>query len=226
MRKPLLFLFVAAASCLPRTQGELHNGGFTYFCAGDDDLGCRDDWSDASDLPPAIVVGAHFDLDFSPPVLRTGTPTVTRIEPAAPGILVSEPSLDPDTTGFRFEAPGTVAVLAKSGDEVVDFVHVTGAPLHHVSIVDSLGDVSTSLSISTSSFGETIKALPRDEQSRTLAGAMKYSWASSDESVVSLSEGFEPNEIDLIPNGPGKATITVTVLDRATSIEVTVGGAP
>lgn len=226
MKRTLLFLFIAAASCLPRTSGELHNGGFTYFCASDDDLACPDDWSDASDIPPAIAVGAHFDLDFSPPVLSSGTPTVTRIQPAAPDILVAEASLDPDTTGFRFEAPGTVAVLAKSGNEVVDFVHVTGARIDHVSIIDRLGNESQALSISTSSFGETLKALPRDDHQHTLAGALKYAWASSDESVVSLSEGFQTNEIDLIPNGPGKATITVTVLDQKTTLEVTVGGAP
>jgi hypothetical protein len=226
MRKPLLLLFIAAASCLPRTTGELNNGGFTYFCASDDDLACRDDRSGASDIPPAIAVGAHFDLDFSPPLLSTGTPAVTRIQPASPDILVAESSLDPDTTGFRFKAPGTVAVLAKSGAEVVDFVHVTGANIDHVSIVDGLGNEAMAVSIASASFGETLKALPRDAESHTLAGALAYSWSSSDESVVSVSEGFRSNEVDLIPNGPGKATITVKVLDRQASIEVTVGGAP
>jgi hypothetical protein len=226
MRRTLLLLFIAAASCLPRTSGELHNGGFTYFCASDDDLACHDDFFDASTIPPAIAVGARFDLKFSPPVLSSGTPTVTRIQPASPDILSVAAGVDPDTTSFRFTKPGTVAVLAKSGADVVDFVHVTGAEIDHVTILDRLGNESAALSISASSFGERLQALPRDEESRTLAGALKYAWTSSDESVVSLSEGFEPNEIDLTPGSPGKAIITVTVLDRQATIEVTVGGAP
>lgn len=226
MKRLLLFLAVALAGCLPRTQGELQNGGFTYFCAGEDDLACRNDLFDASGVPPAIAVGTHFDLQFSPPILHTDTiTTVTSIEPAAPGILAEEPSHGVDTTGFRFIAPGTVAVLAKSADgDVVDFVHVTGAAIDHIALVNRQGNEPEAITLTGS--GYTLEAIPRDDHFRTLAGALSYTWASSDEQVVTTSPSFESNEVALVAVGPGTATITVTVMGKQASIAVTVGGAP
>src|SRR5262249_24546272 len=51
MKRTLRFFsaaLVLATSCLPKTSGELQYGGFTYFCASNDDLACRDDLFDAS----------------------------------------------------------------------------------------------------------------------------------------------------------------------------------
>src|SRR5262249_4555481 len=64
----VLALAGLAAGCLPRSSGELMSGGFTYFCNGDDDLACEDQLFDADQVPPAIAVGAHFELAYEPDV--------------------------------------------------------------------------------------------------------------------------------------------------------------
>lgn len=220
---PALVLF--GAGCLPETPGELGNGSFTYFCASDDDLACQNDLFGASGVPDAIAVGAHFDLRFDP----DGAASTATLTPASRSILSTELGLGTDTTGFRFTAPGTVAILAKDGAQVIDFVHVTGAALDRITVTDRAGNQVNGISLSSSSFGETLTASPRDDLGQILAGAMQYAWASSDEDVVSVSQGFDPNEISLIPGSSGKATITVTVQGVQTSIPVTVGtvgGAP
>lgn len=228
MTRTTLFLPILAAAvagCLPVTPGDMHNGGFTYFCASDNDLACQYDLYGASDLPPAVAVGAHFDLQFTPELFSSADqPTVTNLVSVAPSILSGDASGSPDSTGFRFIAPGIAAVLARGDGRVVDFVHVTGARLDHVDIIDSLGDTASTLQLW--SYGETLKALPRDHAKGTLAGALKYTWTSSDESIVSLSPGYLPNEVDLTPGEPGEATVTVTAQDAQAQIAVTVGGDP
>ena len=214
----------AAAGCVPTTPGDLQNGGFTYLCPSESDLACQDQLWDASDVPPAIAVGAHFDLEFAPP-LRLGdndVPPVTSLVPAS-SMLAVEPSTKPDSTGFRFLAPGTVAVLAEGSGVVVDFLHVTGEALDHVAVLDDTGDETHAITVH--GYGATLQALPRSSTGETLAGALDYTWTSSDESVVTVSQQFEPNRADLTPGAPGTATVTVTAGGATTSVQVTVGGA-
>lgn len=232
MTRTTLLLGLAAVSlagCLPTTPGELSNGGFTYFCASDDDLACQNDLFGASDVPPAIAVGAHFDLQFTPPIISDKDPSVTRLVPASPLMLGVEAGLGTDTTGFRFAKEGTVAVLAEHGNEVVDFVHLTGARVESIALVDGLGDQVGEVSISVTDASERISALPRDDAGHTLAGALKYAWQSSDESVLSLSTAFggSPNQVTLVPHQAGAVTVSVSVQDQTVSLPVTVaGGAP
>lgn len=215
-------LAAAATGCLPQTPGELDNGSFTYFCAGDDDLACTNDLFNASGVPEAIAVGAHFDLQFDP----DGASSDAVLTPASRGILSTDLSLDSDTTGFRFTSPGTVAILAKRGNQVIDFVHVTGALLDRVTLSDETGDLVTQMSISKSTYNARIAASPRDDLGNILAGTLHYTWTSSDTDVVSVDEGFAANEVSLYPRATGKATITVDVEGMKSSVEVSVGGAP
>lgn len=229
MKRMLVFLAGAllSAGCLPRTPGELSNGGFTYFCAGDDDLACRHDLFDASEIPVAIAVGAHFDIEFNPPFIDgEDNPTVSRIISAAPSVLAQELAQDFDADGFRFEKAGTVAVLAMAGNQVVDLIHLTGEPVDQVSLVDRLGDTPAHLTISLSGYGDTLEALPREESGVILAGALTYTWQSSDEGVVRVEPGAHPNEVELAPEGPGEATITVSVQGKLAGVSVTVEGKP
>jgi hypothetical protein len=221
----MLALAGAIPGCLPKTGGEIGNGGFTYYCASDADLTCTYDLLGASTVPPAIAVGAHFELEFTEDFWSDGSqPTVTSVVPAAPSMLSVEPGSTPDATGFRFKEPGTVAVLARGGGEVIDFIHVTGAALADVEIVDSLGDSANAVTVN--GYSQKVRALPRDEMANTLAGALSYAWTSSDESIVSVAAGSTPNEASLEPVGNGQATVTVQVQGKQRSIVVTVGGQP
>lgn len=220
-RRLPLFLFAALlGGCLPKTPGELDNGGFTYFCASDKDLACTHDLFGASGVPEAIAINAHFDLRFDP----DGSNNTATLVPAARNVLTTELGLGTNTTGFRFTSPGTVAVLAKRGSEVLDFIHVTGAPLDRITLSDDFGEPIQKLTITGSSFGENVTASPRDELGNILAGALDYTWTSSDESVVSINRRSDPNEASLVPEGNGKAVVTVTVQNQTASIDVTVGG--
>lgn len=229
MKRLLVFLAGAllGTGCLPRTSGELSNGGFTYFCAGEDDLACRHDLFDASEIPSAIAVGAHFDLEFNTPVVDfEDTPEATQIISAAPKLLVEELSQDFDAEGFRFKEPGTVAVLALAGSQVVDFVHLTGTDVHQVTLADRHGDMPAHLTLSTWSYGETLEAFPREESGVILAGALTYVWQSSDDDVVRVERGTFSNQVDLVAVGPGEAIVTVSVQGKLAGVSVTVEGTP
>jgi hypothetical protein len=221
MKQPLVVLAVtlATAGCLPTTPGELNNGGFTYFCASPADLACQNLILGATDVPPAIAVGAHFDLQFS-----GSRAQLTDLVPVASSILKKEASNDVGATGFRFAAPGISAVLARDSGKIVDFLHVTGAPIDALAVVDELGDDVAAYTLGTSN--DQLQAIPRDDLGHTLAGALGYTWVSSSEEVLTLTPGLLPNAIHLTAGKPGQATVTVTAGDQSTSVVVTVGGTP
>src|SRR5690242_1094847 len=73
------------SGCLPGSQGELGNGDFTYLCSGDADLTCADDLFGADLVPPAIAIGAPFEMEYNPDISLFGSssPSAVRLDPAS-----------------------------------------------------------------------------------------------------------------------------------------------
>ncbi len=235
MKRRILGLSLVAAAALAGcgpfgSPGSLQTGDFGYVCsnsASTIDVACGGGISFPSDVPSPIAIGAHFDIQYSP-VLFSSNPVVSSLAPAAPSMLTTEDSLEAGATGFRFTSPGTVAILGRASDgTVVDFVHVSGAALDHVSVQDSLGEEVTSITLPSTS-GSSLRAFPQGSENQHLAGGLAYTWTTSDSTVVTVgaAQGFgaASNEVTLVPVGPGKATVTVQILDKQVSIDVTNNG--
>jgi hypothetical protein len=232
----LAALASAAAGCLPSTPGDLSSGQFTYFCADDTDMACRNDVFSASTVPSDIAVGASFELSFdhAPRLFGKDPPPIRGLEPASAAMLVPHVAKNGDAFGFSFAAPGAAAVLARSSDlSIDDFIHLRGVALDHVEVQDDLGlSVGTSLSIT--GLPVTVTAMPKGALEQPLAGALAYTWTSSDESVLTIQDQLsftgEPrsNVVSLHPQKDGTAQVTVAVQDKKQTFDVVVslGGAP
>jgi hypothetical protein len=226
-RRTLGFLLVAAAAlagCGPLgSPGSLSKGAFAYVCTSNSgmvDAGCTSSFLTSSDVPASIAVGTHFDLQYGA-VFDSDAPIVTSLAPVSPSLLAGEPSLDAGATGFRFTSPGTVAILAHAADgSVVDFLHVTGVAIDHVSLQDPVGQGVTPFQVPAG--GATLRAVPQGSIGQQLAGQMAYTWSSSDPTVATVQGGG--NGVTILPAGPGKATISVQVLGKQASVDVTVVG--
>lgn len=242
-RRILGFPLIAAAlaGCGPfGSTGSLQTGAFGYVCssaATTTDLGCGSSFFVPSDVPGAIAVGAHFDLEYSHDISifsDDSSPIVASLAPAAPSLLGAEAPVSAGATGFKFSAPGTVAVLARTADgSVVDFLHVKGVAFDHVALQDSLGqEVPATLSVPSS--GTDLQAVPMGPSDQALAGGLAYTWTSSDEAVVRVvaGTGFGSSSgvdsVHLDPVGSGTATVSVQILDQQASVDVSVaaGGSP
>jgi hypothetical protein len=226
------------AGCTPLgSPGALGDGAFAYACSGAHaDTSCTQSIFQITDndVPALIAVGAHFDVQYGATLFADDSPA-TNLTPAAPALLATEPSPLDGATGFRFAAPGTVAILANAADgSVINFLHFAGGTFDHVSLKDFAGNEATTVSLPSDI--PSLVALPQSAAGQTLAGGMDYAWTTSDPSVVTVSPvtfelggGSAPsNNVDLVAGQPGTATVTVTVLGKQASVAVTVtsGGTP
>jgi hypothetical protein len=224
---------IGLAGCVPLgSPGSLQSGAFAYVCApGVTDLGCSPTLIDESDVPGAIAVGTHFDIQYN--VAFASDVVIDALKPAAPSLLATEPASQAGAFGFRFSSAGTVAVLATTFDgQVADFLHVTAAPLDHLAITDFSGSPVTSVAVPSG--GATISAEPFSASQSPLAGGMVYTWATSDATVVTVQpaedldgESAGGNQVTLVPGQAGTATVTASALGKQATVAVTVsGGAP
>ncbi len=226
----------ALAGCVPLgSQGSLQNGDFAYVCSSEatdvTDVGCTPSFTDESDVPGVIAVGAHFDLQYNV-ALGSGGPLIEGLLPAAPSLLSTQPPLTAGAFGFAFTSPGVVAVLATTSGGVVDFLHVTGVALDQLAITDGNNNAVTTITLSGASAAAetTISATPVSATKQTLFGGMTFAWMTSDPTVVTTEPvdelfGSSPgNEVTLVPVGVGTATVTVSALGAQGTVSVTVSG--
>lgn len=237
MNRILVCSFAAGlAGCVPLgSQGSLQNGSFAYVCnsqeAAATDEGCSPSLTDEEDVPAAIAVGAHFDLQYNVSS-SSDSGVIQGLVSAAPTLLSPQPSTTAGAFGFSFSSPGVVAVLATTSGGVADFVHLTGAKLDHLALTDEGNGAVTSITLSgdTSAAETTITATPVSATEQSLAGAMTYTWTTSDPTVVGvepIDELFGPNpsnQMTLVPAGTGTATVTVSVPGAQATLDVTVNG--
>lgn len=230
--------YCAFGACVLGTPGELDQGGFRYDCAGPADPRCdyEFDFPDANEcniylgsgpfracdflndsscgtfcdpgpslekhtIPGPIAVGARFTLSFNS--IRY---------PFASLFSASTELLDqPDA--FLARAPGTVAVLARTDDYVVDFVYIE---LQEPSRL-RFDFVRTDRSGTADATGLTlgldqvawIRAMPMGEYGR-LYGSLPCAW-SEDASALSIVTDSTDNLIGVAGDATGFGELHLTL---------------
>ncbi len=235
---------LATSGCQDETgglRGELNAGTFFYRCAERSDAQCDADAvvaqaDDTTAAFPAIAVGAVFGLRFDD---RDGTVGATGFEPATPKFLAV--SADALTAML----PGIVGVVFVDNGRAVDFVHLNLVAPASVSIsqastievsVDDIAagndivadgsdvaiDLTSPVSVSSRTF---LRAVPRSEDGRILAGGLTTEWTTSDPTIIEITSDPSDNVIAIETRGTGTATLTVTQGDitAAVTIDAEVG---
>lgn len=213
---PLLFAVCATSlvvSCDDgdsTLSGELGRGRFEYICVSDTDSFCRN-FQQVEVFPQVFAVGGRFWTRFSP---EDGE-DIPAIESAAPTVLALEASV------MTFNRPGTAAVLAVRGNELVDYAHLDAAAIESIRFrregSDSIGAV-----ILAGAEEARIDATPLDARGRALGGALDYQWRIIDTSIAEIMTLETVEQITLRGLTPGQTTLEITVGGFTSSILLTV----
>ncbi len=236
-------LLLAVAACsgtggvTPGTIGELGEGIFNYSCVDDGDAVCNEtnsvdtqkvetDLGINGELPTAVAVGARFDIQYFGHVTADdGQVLLLDVVPAR--------SEDVHTMGgFIITSPGRFAFLARSPKGIVaDFTHLEAIV---PSDLDLWKDELQVNSFELMEGGEAnLAVVPNDDTGIALAGALPYTWESSDEQVIVVgpagttgtpSGGIELNddEVRIVALGAGEAQLTVARDDLSKQVTITV----
>jgi hypothetical protein len=218
--------FVALSSCgsADDVTGNLGNGSFSYVCVSTDDPACASNATGSSQVgespasfPALLAEGAHFKMTYDPKSSDGGNPT---LKPVAPE-YISALSADGSLTALKAGKDAVVARSTVSG-LVYDYTYVTISPISSLGVTTLDGSpLPTSLKISTGGTTTLVASAlgPRDEK---LAGAVDYTWTSSDDAIVHLEEGNPTAHVDFDGMKAGTATLTVTQGTMTVTIPITV----
>ena len=210
---------LAVIGCVPSTPGELGAGQFTYECVeGAYDAVCADSFSDQSNVPTKVAVGAPFEVLFwSSGSTEPGRSVVIS---ASPAILADEGDQ------YMFASPGFAAILAREpSGTVVDFLHVRGVPLDHLTLY---AEKKKAPSIIDMKVGQSLffTVEPKDASDAVLAGGIELTWSVSADIAVVQPNDFSLNGATLVANAPGTFQLNVTGAGKAATVQINVGDQP
>jgi hypothetical protein len=242
-RWALTLLSLATAACSgsggvnPGTVGELGEGVFNYQCVDDGDAVCNETASVDSqavetdlgvngELPTAVAVGARFDVHYFGQITTDdGEILLLDVVPARSEDVHNK-------GGFIITSPGLFAFLARSPKGVVaDFTHLEAM------VPTDLDIWKDEVRVSSFELMEGAEAnlavVANDDAGIALAGALPYTWESSDEDLVVVgpagttgtpSGGIEINddEVRIIALAAGEAQLTVSRDDLSKQVTITV----
>lgn len=195
---------LALASCGPfdSSTGELNNGRFSYLCVDSSDSTC-DGLPDNAAIPDRIAVGGTFGLEYAGD--SKGSSPV-QVQPA------SDTMISGASGSFKFRIPGVAAVLARNTSGVVaDFVHLRGVSIHHLDVAGPSSTGAVTTVEMTTDADVTLEVAPKDSSGAKLAGALAYTWSSSNFNVVSLSAAGPTTRVVLTGFSAGTATVEVSL---------------
>lgn len=210
---------LAVIGCVPSTEGELGAGQFTYECKEETyDAACADSLSNQSNMPAKVAVGAPFEVVF-----WSGDST----EPGQSAVIsASQSILARQGQSFVFAKPGFGAILAREpSGTVVDFLHVKGAPVDHLTLFEAGKLVPDTLEMA---LNDTLVLYvePMDATESVLAGAIDLVWSVNGAAVKLEADPYDKNVTTLVANDPGSVQVSVTGAGVAATVQVNVGGAP
>jgi hypothetical protein len=213
----LIGIGVAMVGCTG-TRGELEQGAFTYACVGVSDPVCDDvSLFDAHEIPKAFAVGSKFKLDYNADVGTVGT-----VEAASADLLSGS-----DAGSFTALKPGTVALLARKGINIVDLIHVRLFDPARVEVDAVAPDnqaISADIVALTLKEGTVtyLRSMSLGEGEEALAGALSCMWTAGDETVVSFDNVIADNRIQLRAVKVGVTTVQVQLGPKSAKIDITV----
>jgi hypothetical protein len=224
----------------PGTLGELGEGTFRYQCVDEGDAVCNTsaavdtnlvetELGINGELPAAVAVGARFDLVY------IGDFTTDDGEVL---LLETIPARSEDVHnkgGFIIQKAGSFGFLARSPKGIVaDFTYVEAVDAAELEVwKDELRVTDFELTVGASS---DLGVVAVDDTGLSLAGALPYTWTSSDPAVLGIApvgsigsnDGIEINDDEVriealsggaavltVSRGEINKTITVTVLEVA-----------
>ena len=207
-RKPLLLVvasgLLALASCGPfdSSTGELNNGRFSYLCVDSSDSTC-DGFTDNATIPDLIAVGGTFGLEYAGD--SKGSSPV-QVQPA------SDTMISGASGSFKFRIPGVAAMLARNTSGVVaDFVHLRGVDIDHLDVAGPSSSQAVNTVEMTTDADVTLEVNAKDSTGSKLAGALAYTWSTSNFNVVSFSVQGATKRAVLTGFTAGTATIEASL---------------
>ncbi|MBW2456278.1 MAG: hypothetical protein JRI68_17295 [Deltaproteobacteria bacterium] len=219
------------------TLGDLGEGIFTYVCVDDGDAVCNEtaavnpqdveiDLGINGEMPSAVAVGARFDIHYSGHVMTDdGEILLVDVVPAQSDEVHTK-------GGFIITSPGTYAFLARSPKGIVgDFTHLEAVEATDLDVwKDKARVTSFELTVGAE---VNLAVVPNDDVGITLAGALPYTWESSNDTVLVIGPaggvgtptgGVEINEdeVRLVALAEGEVELTVARADLTKQVTVTV----
>jgi hypothetical protein len=213
---------------------------FSYECVSEGDAVCnqtgavdehwvRPDLGIEGQIPELMAVSGRFDLSYygSSAVTDYGSALPTEIVPVLPDEVRA-------VGGFSFRQPGTVAFLVRNPQGItVDFVHLTAAPVDDIELWCREQRVST-VELEAPGAETAAAVVPVDADGIHLAGALGYSWSSSDTDVLRIAAAdsnltpsagavVSDDEVRLVAMAEGQAELTVVLDELSATMTVTVG---
>jgi hypothetical protein len=182
-------------------SGELERGVFFYECDGASDDAFCDDPPYQREFPAAVAVGATFKVDYEPEDETAHVDLVT-------GCL---DCMERTADGFVMGSEGRAPLLAENGQgEIYDVLHIEAKAASELVVrVDAEAWPDGELVLMDDTMHD-LQATPRAADGTELGGALDYSWAVADESVVQLTSSSDRNDVELLAVAPGTTTVTVT----------------
>lgn len=211
----LLLPLLLVCSCdnpEPLKTGELDRGQFEYICAGSEDAFCNG--FVATEFPERFALTGRFEIRFDP---EDSDGALPRVDTAAPDLL----ALDAET--FEVKQVGTVALLALRGEQMIDFLHIRTSEVVSFNVTSERAATGLVELRLESGQADTLTATPWDEGGRVLAGALEYSWASADDSIIELRTSTAARSVGVQAGAVGTTELTVTAGGKTSSFVVIVG---
>jgi len=195
------------------TRGELRTGTFTYECVDKSDVACV--FLGSASLPALMAKGSRARVNFS-----DGNDNSFQVLPAAPRLASLE------NGNIVFHEPGVVALIAQRGpDQVGDFVNVSIAVLDHLALTSEVVGAPAGMLPGTVPNGQqaTVTAAPIGPSGQSLAGALAYTWTSSDQTIATVTTPTSPDhKVTVTGKAPGTATIQASAGGATGDIVITV----
>jgi hypothetical protein len=218
-------------------EGDLGNGVFAYNCQDDSDPTCpsgktsipgcdsyqgyKAAGTGTNCFPSSIAVGGKFRVQYyaNPDLVQsTGNPTIRAVssdylESAGDGIFLAKKA-------------GWDGVVATStvNSQVVDYTILRITPIATLKLRDDAGQPATTSITLRVGVSTAYHVIAEGNLTEPLAGAINFTWASTDQTIVKLMKGNPTAAMTLQGLAAGKATISVkTDSNISVSIDVTVG---
>ena len=218
-----VLLALACVGCGPilppgGESGEIGEGDFFWECTSQTDPVCENELDPSSSFPQgSIALGSTFGVDF---LRRLGDTPFHRVEPASHDMIRTVGS-----ERFRAEKSGFVALLALSGDILIDITHVRIDEPDRLEIGLDGGTLAAGAAIELKELEDiTLSATAVDTFGDFLAGSLFCQWSTDDDGIIELRRNRNDNDMEIQAIAPGTAKLSVELGELSAELTIVVEG--